>query len=159
MIKQDRWKGDWITDTPDYNLNPAPYFRNTYEIHKKVKSARIYIAVAGLYELYMNGNRIGDHRLDPMFTRFDRRTLYVTYDVTKNVQNGENVIGVLLGNGWYNHQPKTAWYFDQAPWRALPKFCLDLRINYIDGSSETIKTDDKWKTSLSPILFNNIYVG
>ncbi|WP_315817590.1 alpha-L-rhamnosidase N-terminal domain-containing protein [Paraflavitalea speifideaquila] len=60
--------------------------------------------MAGLYELYINGQRIGNQRLDPMYTRFDRRTLYVTHDVTAQLQRGKNAIGVLLGNGWYNHQ-------------------------------------------------------
>jgi alpha-L-rhamnosidase len=67
-------------------------------------SARANIAVAELYELYINGEKIWYHRLDPVITRFDKRSLYVSFDVTKDLQEGENVIGVLLGNGWYNHQ-------------------------------------------------------
>lgn len=157
MMGSENWKGNWITDISDYNLKPAPYFRKNLRIKKKVKSARVYIAVAGLYELYMNGDRIGDHMLDPMFTRFDRQILYVTYDVTKNLKQGENVLGVLLGNGWFNYQSK--WRFNQAPWRARPKFCLDLRITYEDGTEELIKTEKDWKTALSPIIFNSIYTG
>lgn len=160
MMRQENWKGDWILDSPDYNIKQAPYFRKIFEIQKKVKSARAYIAVAGLYELYVNGFRVGDHRLDPMFTRFDRRTLYVTYDVTKSLQEGENVLGVILGNGWYNHQSTTeAWYFDKAPWRARPKFCLDLRITFEDGSEKMISTWPDWKTALGPIIFNSIYTA
>ena len=160
MMKQENWKGAWITDTPDYNLKPAPYFRKTFELQKNVKSARAYIAVAGLYELYLNGFRVGDHRLDPMYTRFDRRTLYVTYDVTKSLKEGENVLGVILGNGWYNHQSTTEpWYFDKAPWRARPKFCLDLRITFEDGSEKIISTGPDWETTLSPIILNSIYTA
>ena len=153
------WKGHWITDTYDYNLKPAPYFRKKFTLDKKVKSARAYIAVAGLYELTLNGEETGDHRLDPTYTRFDRRTLYVTYDVTAHLQPGENVIGVLLGNGWYNHQSTAVWYFDKAPWRARPKFCMDLRIIFDDGTEEIIATDRDWKTSLSPVIFNSIYTA
>ncbi len=159
MIEQINWKGDWISDTHDFNVKPAPYFRNEFNIQKKIKSARAYIAVAGLYELYLNGEKIGNHRLDPMYTRFDRRTLYVTYDVTKNISDGENAIGVILGNGWYNHQSTAVWYFDKAPWRARPKFCMDLRIIYDDGSEEIISTNENWKTSLSPLIFNSIYTA
>lgn len=159
MMGQNNWKGNWISDTYDYNMKPAPFFRKSFELTKKVKSARAYIAVAGLYELYMNGGKIGNHRLDPMYTRFDRRTLYVTYDVTRNLQNGENVIGVILGNGWYNHQSTAVWYFDKAPWRARPKFCMDLQIKYEDGSSETISSGSDWKTTLGPIVFNSIYTA
>ncbi len=159
MMNQKNWKGNWISDTYDYNVKPAPYFRKEFNIQKKVKSAHAYIAVGGLYELYLNGNKVGNHRLDPMYTRFDRRTLYVTYDVTKNLLKGENAVGVILGNGWYNHQSTAVWYFDKAPWRTRPKFCMDLKITYEDGSEETISTNQNWKTSLSPIIFNSIYTA
>jgi len=160
IMDQENLKGAWITDTYDYNIKPAPYFRKAFVIKKNIQSARAYIAVAGLYELSVNGKRIGDHRLDPMFTRFDRRNLYLTYDVTRELQEGENVIGVLLGNGWYNHQSKAAsWYYDKAPWRARPKFCMDLRVTYTDHSTTIISTGDTWKTSLSPVIFNSIYTG
>jgi alpha-L-rhamnosidase len=99
--------------------------------------------------LTINGRRIGDHRLDPTYTRFDRRNLYVTHDITENLVTGENTIGVQLGNGWYNHQSIAVWYFDKAPWRARPKFCMDVRITFEDGTTETITTDQHWQTSLS----------
>jgi len=159
MMMQENWKGDWITDTYDFNLKPAPYFRNAFSLQKKIKSARAYIAAGGLYELYLNGKKVGNHRLDPMYTRFDRRTLYVTYDVTQQLNEGENGIGVLLGNGWYNHQSTAVWYFDKAPWRARPKFCLDLRITFEDGTVKTISTGQDWKTTLSPVIFNSIYTA
>lgn len=159
MIEQKNWQGHWISDGQDVTLKPAPYFRKTFDTKKKVKSARAYIAVAGLYELYLNGRRIGNHRLDPMYTRFDRRNLYVTYDVTPQLQAGKNAIGVLLGNGWYNHQSTAVWYFHKAPWRNRPAFCMDLRISYEDGTAETISTGKDWKTSLSPVIFNSIYTA
>ncbi|MEH3113824.1 family 78 glycoside hydrolase catalytic domain [Pedobacter terrae] len=94
-----------------------------------------------------------------MYTRFDRRNLYVTYDVTSNIMQGKNAIGVILGNGWYNHQAMAVWNFDKAPWRARPAFCLDLRITYTDGTIETITSGSTWKTSLGPIISNNIYTA
>jgi alpha-L-rhamnosidase len=96
MMSMENWKGSWVTDTKDINLKQAAYFRKTFISSKKITSARAYIAAAGLYELSVNGNRIGDHRLDPMYTRFDRRTLYVTYDVTKQLQDGKNTVGILI---------------------------------------------------------------
>jgi alpha-L-rhamnosidase len=159
MMNMGNWKGAWISDGYDINEKGAPYFRKVFEASKKVKSARAYIAVAGLYELYLNGQKIGNHRLDPMYTRFDRRTLYVTYDVTQQLQQGKNAIGVLLGNGWYNHQSTAVWDFHKAPWRARPTFCLDLRITYEDGTVEIITSGKGWKTSLSPVIFNSIYTA
>jgi alpha-L-rhamnosidase len=159
MKDSKNWKGSWISDDKSIRVNPAPYFRYTFHAARKIRSARAYIAVAGLYELYIDGQKIGDHRLDPMYTRFDRRTLYVTYDVTAQLTAGDNAIGVLLGNGWYNLHSTAVWNFDKAPWRGRPTFCLDLRITYDDGSVETISSSKKWKTALSPVIFNSIYTG
>ena len=159
MMDMKNWKGAWISDTRDIQLKPAAYFRRILDTGKKIRSARAYIAVAGLYELYINGSKISDHRLDPMYTRFDRRNLYVTHDITSELQQGKNAIGVLLGNGWYNHQSTAVWYFHEAPWRARPTFCMDVRITYEDASTETISTGKDWKTSLSPVIFNSIYTA
>jgi len=159
MMNQQQWQGDWITDTRNVELKPAPFFRKEFKIDRPVQSARVYLAAAGLYELQVNGRGIGDRVLDPTYTRFDRRNLYVTYDVTSQLQDGHNAIGVLLGNGWYNHQSTAVWYFHEAPWRARPKFCLDLRITYDDGSVVVISSGSDWKTDLSPVIFNSIYTA
>ncbi len=159
MMDKSNWKGTWISDTRDVNLKPAPYFRKEFSATKKIVSARQYIAVAGLYELYINGIKVGDHVLDPMYTRFDRRTLYLTHDVTSLLKEGKNIIGVILGNGWYNHQSTAVWYFHEAPWRSRPKFCSDLRITYEDGTVEVIKSGTDWKTSTGPLTFNSIYTA
>jgi alpha-L-rhamnosidase len=159
MMEMKNWKGSWISDLDDVNVRPAGLFRKDFNANKKIRSARAYIAVAGLYELYLNGERIGNHRLDPMYTRFDRRTMYVTYDVTDQIREGDNGIGVMLGNGWYNHQSTAVWNFHHAPWRARPAFCLDLRITYEDGSQETITSGKEWKTSTGPVIFNSIYTA
>ena len=159
MMHVSNWQGAWISDGHDMNHRPAPYFRKKFTAGKAIQSARVYVAVAGLYELYVNGEKIGNQRLDPMYTRYDRRNLYVTYDVTSQIKNGENAIGILLGNGWYNHQALATWDFHRAPWRNRPAFCLDLKISYVDGSGETVSTGLDWRTSSGPLLSNNIYTG
>lgn len=158
-LKNTSWRGNWISDNRSIDFKPAPYFRKAFNINKKIKSARAYIAVAGLYELSLNGEKVGDHRLDPLYTRFDRKNFYVTYDVTPQLSKGENVIGVLLGNGWYNHQSIAVWNFDKAPWRNRPAFCLDLRITYTDGTTEVIASGLDWKTSSGALIFNSIYTA
>ncbi|RYE18122.1 MAG: alpha-rhamnosidase, partial [Sphingobacteriaceae bacterium] len=158
-MMQTNWHGSWISDNSDLRVKPAPYFRKVFSAEKKIKFACAYIAVAGLYELYLNGKKVGNHRLDPMYTRFDRRTLYVTYDVTQAILAGKNSIGVLLGNGWYNLQSTAVWDFDKAGWRARPTFCMDLRIVYEDNSAETVTSGKDWKTTLSPVVFNSIYTA
>ncbi len=158
-MNQANWLGSWISDFRSMNEKAAPYFRKSFNISRKVRSARAYVSAGGLFELSVNGQRPGEHRLDPMYTRFDRRLLYVTLDVTKELQSGENVIGVILGNGWYNHQSTAVWDFDRAPWRNRPAFCMDLRIVYEDGSVETVSTGTDWKTSTGDVVFNSIYTA
>lgn len=159
MGGMENWKGSWISDSNDTAYRPAPYFRTEFSVGKDVKNARAYVAAAGLFELFVNGKAAGDSRLNPMYTRFDRRNLYVTYDVTKLLKSGDNALGVVLGNGWYNHQPVAVWDFHKAAWRARPAFMLDLRIEYADGSVEIVKSDETWKTSSGAIVSNNIYTA
>ena len=159
MMDVSDWKGFWISDHHDIDFKPTPYFRKEFTASKKVKSARAYIAAAGLYELSLNGEKVGDHVLDPMYTRFDRRLLYVTYDVTNQITDGANALGVILGNGWYNHQSTAVWDFHNAPWRGRPAFCMDLRITYEDGTVETVSSGKDWKTSTGSIIFNSIYTA
>lgn len=159
MMDVSNWSGAWISDSRDVNIKPAPHFRKEFQTNRKIKSARAYIAAAGLYELYVNGKQIGDRFLDPIYTRFDRRILYVTYDVTSMLNAGNNALGVILGNGWFNHQSTAVWFFHEAPWRSRPAFCMDLRIEYENGETEIIKTGADWKTALGPIIQNSIYTG
>jgi alpha-L-rhamnosidase len=159
MISMKNWKGYWISDAHDQNYKPAPYFRKDFNSRGKVKAARAYITAAGLFELTVNGNKVGNHRLDPMYTRFDKRNLYVTFDVTSLIQADGNTIGVLLGNGWYNHQSTAVWDFHKALWRNRPCFLMNLRLTYQDGTAETISTGADWKTSGGPVIFNSIYTA
>lgn len=171
IIKGDYMVADWISDEHNRDYKPASYFRSEFEVGTPystslpnppvhgVKSARAYVLAAGLFELYINGERVGDHFLDPMYTRFDRRNLYVTFDVTPYLRQGDNAVGVVLGNGWYNHQAKAVWDFDRAPWRNRPAFCMEVWVTYDNGSIEGFITDDKWKTSSGALVYNNIYTG
>ena len=160
MMSPQEW-GDarWISDGHDKDYRPSPYFRKDFEVRRNVKHAYAVIAAAGLYELSVNGSRIGDHFLDPMYTHFDKRVLSVMYNITPNLSEGENVIGVQLGNGWYNHQSTAVWFFDKASWRNRPAFIMQVRVEYADGSIETISTDSSWVTTDSPVIFNSIYTA
>ena len=160
LMSQHNWRGNWISDKKDSDFKPAPRFREEFKIRGGIKQARAYIAAAGLYTLYINGHKAGDHILDPAFTRYDRRILYTTYDITKSLKEGANAAGVELGNGWYNHQAITTWHFDKAPWRARPAFCMDIRIIYEVGTEQIVSTGPGWQTSSDgPLQYNNIYTG
>jgi alpha-L-rhamnosidase len=159
MMDTGGWRGAWIGDHHGVDHRPAPYFRRQFEVPKEIARARACIAAAGLYELSINGAKVGDHRLDPMYTRFDRRTLYVVHDVTDMLHRGNNAVGVVLGNGWYNHQSLAVWDFHNAPWRNRPAFCFELHVTYTDGSTGVVVSDLDWKTAPGPIVFNSIYTG
>ncbi len=159
LLSPTNWKGSFISDGKDIESRETPYFRKEVLLKKKVKSARAYIVAAGLYELSINGEKVGDHFLDPAFTDYDKRLLYVTYDVTKYLKEGKNALGVILGNGWYNHQPVAEWNFDKAPWRGRPSFRLNVLVKYEDGSQHVFYTDDSFKVKAGPITFNAIYLA
>ena len=129
------WSAKWITDSEDVDEKKAPYFRKEIKIKSEVAKAIVYLASAGLHELSLNGEMAGDAFMNPIYTRFDKRVLYNTYDVTKLLKS-DNVIDVVLGNGWYNHQSTAVWYVDKAPWRARPRFLFQMLIEYKDGSKD-----------------------
>ncbi len=153
------WRGKWIGRTEETAQRPAPLLRKEFTVRGRVKRARAYICGLGYHELRLNGAKVGNHELDPGYTRFDRRALYVTHDVTDQLRPGRNALGVMLGTGWYNVHTVAVWYFDKAPWRAAPKVLLDLQIEYADGRTETVSTDETWKTADGPVVFDSIYAG
>lgn len=159
MFQLTDWKGSWISDGKDTTFEPAPYFVKDFDLHGKIKSARLYICGIGYYELHLNGQKVGDRVLDPGYTRFDKTNLYTAYDLTSQLQQGKNAIGVILGNGWFNEQSRAVWYFHKAPWRGRPQLLLNLFVKYTDGRTETIVSDTSWKVSTGSIVFNNIYSG
>jgi len=137
----------------------SPIFRKIFDVPPGVRRATVSIAGIGYHELSLNGSKVGDHVLDPAFTRYDRRTLYVTHDVTAQLQAGRNALGVMLGNGFYNGHGRCAWDFDQAPWRGEPKFRLHLRLELADGSVQTVVSDASWKASVGPVVLDGVRHG
>lgn len=158
-LNASEWKGKWITNTEDTASRPSPYFRKNIEPKAGLKRATAYVAGVGYHELYVNNQKVGDNFLEPGYTRFDRRVLYLTYDITSLLNKGQNGIGVLLGNGWYNVQSKAVWYFEKAPWRKSPRLLMDIRLEYADGSVDFISTDENWKWSEGAMRFNSLYAG
>jgi len=170
LLEPNDWAAKWINDgekTPIrdedfYKENPVPLFRKTFTVGKPVKRARLYISGLGYYEPYFNGKRIGDAVLDPGWTTYSKRVLYSTYDVTEVLQQGQNTLGVMLGNGWYSPLPMRL--FGRINLRKVltvgrPRLIAQLFIEYEDGTSQTAATDESWKVGEGPILRNNIYLG
>ena len=135
---------------------PAAYVRRMLEISKDIRSARLYVTALGSYRVFLNGSQVGGDVLTPDFTDYRKRVLYQAYDVTRSLVSGNNVIGVLLGDGWYGSG--LTWvgmHFFPPP----DRFIAQLEVDYADGSHETSVTDESWKAAASPIVRSDIYGG
>lgn len=146
-------KKEW-GDRPDI----LPIFRKSFTISKAVKSATVFISGLGHFEMSLNGKKVEDHVLDPGWTNYDKHALYVSFDVSRELAKGENVLGVELGNGFY-YIPGGPRYRKLTGAYGYPKMKAKLLVQYQDGSSETVVSDDSWKTIPSPTYFTSIYGG
>ena len=159
MLTPADWKAKWITPgfVEDSVNRPSPLFRKGFSLNKKVASAMVYITSHGLYEAQINGKRVGDAFLTPGWTTYNKRLQYQAYDVTNLLQPGANAVGATLGSGWYrghigfSHQMN---YYGKDI-----ALLLQLEVTYTDGSTETIASDESWKSSTGPVRFAEIYNG
>jgi alpha-L-rhamnosidase len=135
----------------------APLMRKEFRLDKPVKRARAFVSGLGLYELHLNGKKVGDDVLSTSRTDFRKRVLYSSYDITSQLTPENNALGLILGNGWFNGQ-KRYWGW-QMQWYGSPKAIIQIEIEFTDGSHKQIVTDDSWHASWSPITFNCIYDG
>ena len=161
LLNQSDWKANWIS-TREELMNESPLFRKSFNIEKAVSEAYVYVATAGFYEIYLNDRKVGDHVLEPSITDYRKTVLYSVYDVTGQLQKGKNAFGVMLANGAYNLTKRTGerWAWGDGGDRlGNPKFMVQLHILYKDGSSETVITDNSWKYTQGPVIFNNLYGG
>lgn len=160
MMHTQEWKAQWITDDHDKSFAPAPMFRKTFSVEKDILDARVYISAAAYYKLFINGKVPNREKLDPGYTHYDKRNLYTTIDVTQSLVKGNNAIGVVLGNGFYNEEaPVATWDFEKAAWRDRARMILELHIHFTDGTKMIVPSDDTWKSAIGPYRYNNIYSG
>jgi alpha-L-rhamnosidase len=164
------WRAAWITrktteplsEAQMFEDHPAPLFRKEFLLDKKISRARVYVSGLGYYELHLNGQRVGDQVLDPGWTTYSKRVLYSTYDVTEQLKRGQNALGVMLGNGWFNPLPLRLWgHINPRDNLTIgqPRVILQLMVDFADGTSQTIVTDESWKVGDGPILRNGVYLG
>ncbi|MDR3268998.1 MAG: glycoside hydrolase family 78 protein [Tannerella sp.] len=168
MLSPSDWRAQWIGDgsvapvneADFYRDDPAPAFRKVFHVKKPLAQARLYITGLGYYEASLNGQAVSDRRLDPGWTNYGKQILYSAFDVTSLLRDGENAVGVLLGNGFYNPLPMRIFrLLRENLYIGRPCFTAQIRLTYADGSEEWIVTDGNWKAGASPILRNNVYLG
>jgi len=148
------WKAQWIGGVGQ----ELPIFRKVFTpADKPIRKAVVFVCGLGQFELSLNGAKVGNHFLDPGWTNYRKTCLYVPFDITASLRPGRNALGVMLGNGMYN--VKGGRYIKFEGSFGDPKLILQLRIDYADGTSDTVITDASWKTDRSPITFSCIYGG
>lgn len=182
ILSQDGWKGQWIgapwQGEKPYDMMkstdvlPAPILRKEFSLQKKVRKAFFYGTGLGYFELYVNGQRVGEDYLSPNQTNYHTRpeldtryitvedpfeeylVMYLTYDLTEMLQNGTNTVGAVLGNGFFD--PVQRW---PLMGYGTPRFMGQLEIEYEDGTKEVIASDTTWKAEKSAILSDQIFLG
>ena len=176
LLERSDWEGAWISagkgpagdmeppsgdeyDDLANGLAPSPYLRREFPLEKTVRRARLYATARGVYELYVNGTRVGKDVLAPGWTDYHRRVQYQTYDVTPLLAEGQNALGAVLGDGWFagfvGFDPKHRG----ALYGPRPQLLAQLNVEYEDGTTASLATEGSWRCSTGPILFSDLLMG
>ena len=156
VLTKANWHAQWI-GAADKDISSV-LLRRDFTIKPRLKRALINICGLGQYELTLNGKKVGDDFLSPGWTKYDATCLYDTLDITRELQRGQNAIGIELGNGMYNSLGSGRFTKFKRSF-GQQQAIAQIRLEYADGSVEFIGTDNSWKTSAGPITFNTIYGG
>jgi len=162
LLKVDDWKASWITPNlveDETRSNPAPLLRREFTVNakKRIEKVRLYASAMGLYEMELNGKRVGDQYFTPGWTAYDFRFQYQTYDVTAMVRGGANCLGAMLGDGWFRGH--MAFEGNRNSYGKKLALLAQLVITYADGTQEIIASDGSWKAATGPVLLSDIYDG
>ncbi len=161
LLETSDWTARFITPDWDEDISkpqPSPLLRQKFELKARVKCARLYVTALGVYEAYINGTRVGNHVLAPGWTSYDHRIRYQTFDVTNLLHDGHNAIGAMIGDGWYRGGlgfggGRRNVYGDKLALLA------QLELEFEDGTTERIVTNDSWRSSTGAIQSSDIYDG
>ncbi len=156
------WNGKWIR--PPFTRDIAPVLSQTFDLEQEeldeLDTARLYICGLGLYEVYLNGEKVGDQYLTPYYTDYRGWIQYQTYDAAKYLKAGQNRIDVWMGDGWYKgnfsymHSGLLREYYGNEF-----KLLVDLYITDCDGLTRVIGTNENWLALKCPVMASGIYYG
>ena len=171
FMTQSAWKGRWIgLHTPPLSecewfkhdqvaaseMTPVIYLRKEFKTGKTVKRARAYATALGMYELYLNGKCVGDSLFAPGWTDYHKRVQYQAHDITALLREGENAAAILLAPGWFSGRCGFSGF---KVYGDRPHARVNLLLEYDDGSTEMIATDETWKASTGPMMMSDLYMG
>lgn len=155
LLQPSDWSAQWIEPR---SSSPQPaLLRRAFALGNDIQRARVYVTSRGLYQLFLNGQRVGNAELTPGFTSYGKRLQYQTYDVTHLLHGGQNAVGALLGDGWY--RGVLGWGNTKPFYGDRTALLAQLEIVYADGRMERIVTDASWKSDTSPVVMSDLYQG
>ncbi len=164
LLHPSDWQAQWIAaQTPrdvqqdGNNLPPCPYVRRTFTIKKPVQSATIFATARGLYELHLNGAKVGSAVLAPGWTDYHKRIEYQAYDVTSSLHPGANTVGAIIGDGWYSGY--VGFSRQRNLYGSRPALRLQMDIAYTDGTHQIVASDGTWTGRTGPILYSDMLQG
>jgi alpha-L-rhamnosidase len=160
LLHPSDWQAHWIEPGWQEDPNaepPCPYLRTTFSVEGPVSSARAYITSLGFYELFLNGQRVGDACFTPGYTSYHRRLQYQTYDITALLQEHENAIGVILGDGWY--RGKLGAFSQRNTYGERLALLVQLHLRYADGHQQLVLSDEGWQATTGPLLRSDVQAG
>lgn len=147
LLSRSDWKGSWIGGGNE--------LRKAFNLPGRIVRARIYVTALGYYELRINGRRIANDVLDPAYTTYPKRVLYSTYDVTQDLKQGANAIGVMLGGGWATLSNRNAFH----GYYSSPALMLQMNVEVQGGRTFSLASDGSWKVAQGAILRDSVYNG
>ncbi|MCV9386701.1 glycoside hydrolase family 78 protein [Reichenbachiella ulvae] len=158
LLEVDDWVAQWISKDEAIPDSPTPshFYRTEFKTTKPVAKARVFVTSLGIYELQINGEKVGDQLFTPGFTSYKNRIQYQVYDVTGKLKK-DNAMGAIVGDGWYRGY--LGWSGNRNYYGDRLGLLAQLHITYEDGSKEIISTDKDWRTSYGPIIESDIYNG
>jgi len=178
LFHDDEWQAHWIEhdyETDPYfeppvdraeprtvrqaTIAPPRYYRRSFEVTQPITRARLYATAHGLYQFHANGQRIGNDELTPGWTDYRERVAYQTYDVTEVLRGGENVIGAVLGEGWWSGYVGWDTRSHAHHYGKKPQLLAQLVIDHPDGSQTVVATDGRWVEHVGPIRFADLLMG
>ena len=160
FIGKDMFRADFICTTDEEekeNETPCVIMRKAFELEDDVEYAKVYVSAKGLYELRLNGHKVGEDFLTPGFTDYNYKLQYQSYDITESLKKGGNALAVIVGDGWYKGYIN--WDCVRNFYGNKRELILELHVRYKNGKTEKIVSDSNFKWTYSPIEFSEIYHG
>ncbi|MET0493961.1 MAG: family 78 glycoside hydrolase catalytic domain [Actinoplanes sp.] len=161
VVQAPYGQGPWGSNVraPRPETRPAPLLRKEFTVDGRVANATLYYAAGGYADISINGKPISADVLTPGFTDYDDTVQYVATDVSDRLRSGANAVGAELGRGFYGMTGGNVWRWESPPWHDEPVVRAVLRVQYTNGRTQDIVTDDSWRIADGPTRFDDLYAG